>query len=1366
MTKRVLCAVAVSIALCQPVVARDWPGFSCGMGIGGWLTNYKRFNVLPEKWRLTITEGDLEHFDSYITERDIASIKSWGFDHVRLGFDQIVLEEAPGRYRERTFRKIDDFVGWCEKHGLNIVLNLHKAVGNYCDIEEKVSLLDDAGLQDRFIALWLALERRYRDKPGLAFELLNEVRNVDAEKWNALADRTLKAIRAVNPTRWVVVGSTDWNSPNTLAQLKLWDDDRVVYTFHMYTPYEFTHQRGVLQAGPLYFNRVMAYPSKDVERYRAFQRDVNGSKTGGYEGVSEIGRDFVRASLSGARAFARRHPDKILWNGEFGTIRHAPSASRVAYMRDVVEACQDWGIPYCVWNYLSTPNDGNRFSLVDDETRAFLSPELLQACLGKRPEGGGVQSGAGACSLNRKAEGADWSFGDASLSLRFDGRSGFPVECAVEGEVVLVRDARLPSPVVVSPADGEPWKETVASAFALAAVKQEDGRTLHVTSTNADWRITVSYRLQGESLMLRRAVELEWQHARPGKLKKLWLSGGLVPCRRPRGGYRRPLYFPPKFVSASTFADGVTERGHEDISPIIGENGSGWSVAFVQDTHQPYSDRAWSFVTQREAGFSLSALYEAQGHVKKGVPQRVGDTWHVFRRGDADRALEALPSWFAAAGMKVVADREERVKGLLLYSTHPKGTTAEWLSDTRGFRAMTNSLPLVKALGMNAIWLRPVEDHTCYVPRDYYKLMDGVGTPDDFRAFVAAAHGERIEVWRDAVMHGGFSNNERTKAHPEWLAYREDGTSRDFWGYDFNWPSWIDYFAAYVRHMTRAYSLDGWRLDVPIGSLNPNWSLDIPYARASYAQCQGAWSQQRAIRAAMRAENPRALSLAESNLSQHGTASDSIYDQRIAHDNLPEALKSGMSPKDFVTAMRRWLYEQELSFLPDIVLMRYPESHDTERAADRYGRAPTDALMALCAWIKGFPLVYNEGEDGCFETWRRIFAVRRAVPEISRGQADYRCVTAPDGVFACLRSGGEGTSVVLVNFNPVRVKGMVEWPGGSFPVNLNPYGYLLRRVKGPDLATLIPPSDRKPFAVRGSAEAFGTPVFDLRDASNRRVGADECVRVSRDDRGWHARVVDLKGRSPKDVRLVVRFPGAERWFAHSSDGAWNSPHFVWHPGYDVVPSTSYHTTRHGALRWRNLYHPFGLDGTNADVGAIAGDRALAVRGFSPAATVLVWDRVEAEPTLAVSVGGADLQDLRCDVVEGESRTMSGNRGPDTGDSRLKVMMGGYEFEEGGFRIRIDRVGMVRAIWTRTDGAWRRQPLDRYLDAKLVQTPAREKAAVDCCHRLSRLPDGRVSIDFFDGFYKDEARVGHAYRVAYRLGGEQRVEASYEEPIGK
>ena len=44
--------------------------------------------------------------------------------------------------------------------------------------------------------------------------------------------------------------------------------------------------------------------------------------------------------------------------------------------------CRENGIPYSVWNYLSTPNDGNRFSLVDDDNRQILSEELKNILLG------------------------------------------------------------------------------------------------------------------------------------------------------------------------------------------------------------------------------------------------------------------------------------------------------------------------------------------------------------------------------------------------------------------------------------------------------------------------------------------------------------------------------------------------------------------------------------------------------------------------------------------------------------------------------------------------------------------------------------------------------------------------------------------------------------------------------------------------------------------------------------------------------------------------------------------------------------------------------------------------------------------------
>ncbi len=360
---------------------KTFTGFTYGMGIGGWLTNYKRFNVLPDKWRGPLSPGDYEHFDTYITQEDVLNIASFGVDHIRLGFDQVVLEETPGVYRERTFGRIDAFVEWCEAAGVNVVLNLHKAVGNYCDIQEPVALLDDATLQERFIALWLEFERRYHGKPAVAFELLNEVRNVVPDRWNDLAQRTVAAIRRENPTRKIVIGSTCWNSASTLKDLRLYDDENIVYTFHTYSPFEFTHQQGVLQSGPLYYNRKMAYPS-DLEPYRDFQRFVNGSQNP-YPDEAAMDKTYLRKTLQPAFDFVAAHPDKILWCGEFGTIRHCKAVYRENWMRDIISLLKEHAIPYCVWNYLSTPNDGNRFSLVDDETRAILSPRMLRVIQGR-----------------------------------------------------------------------------------------------------------------------------------------------------------------------------------------------------------------------------------------------------------------------------------------------------------------------------------------------------------------------------------------------------------------------------------------------------------------------------------------------------------------------------------------------------------------------------------------------------------------------------------------------------------------------------------------------------------------------------------------------------------------------------------------------------------------------------------------------------------------------------------------------------------------------------------------------------------------------------------------------------------------------
>lgn len=360
---------------------KKFTGFERGMGIGGWLTNYKRFAVVPPDRRKDLTKGDMEHFQTYITEKDVRYIAELGFDHIRLGFDQIVLQREDGTFREEIFAKIDDFISWCEKYGLNVVLNLHKVVGNYCDIEESVSLLDDETLQQGFVDFWIAFEKRYAKKPRVAFELLNEVLDVAPEKWNDLAERTLRAIRTFDEKRIIVIGSTCWNACEKLEYLRLYDDENVVYTFHMYSPMEFTHQRGVLNINTCYYNREMPYPCVDVERYRDYYRTLFANEDA-YKGYDEIGEKYIRDCLAPAARFIENHPDKILWCGEFGTIRHIKLQDRIAWFKDVIRFLKDHDIPYSVWNYLSTPNDGNRFSLVNDDERKILSEPLKNVLLG------------------------------------------------------------------------------------------------------------------------------------------------------------------------------------------------------------------------------------------------------------------------------------------------------------------------------------------------------------------------------------------------------------------------------------------------------------------------------------------------------------------------------------------------------------------------------------------------------------------------------------------------------------------------------------------------------------------------------------------------------------------------------------------------------------------------------------------------------------------------------------------------------------------------------------------------------------------------------------------------------------------------
>lgn len=969
------------------------------------------------------------------------------------------------------------------------------------------------------------------------------------------------------------------------------------------------------------------------------------------------------------------------------------------------------------------------------------------------------------------------TFGDGRLSAVFDAVDGWPSRFDIEGKSVIVRDSCFGAPFAICREKADLEKTLPQPEF--LGVRRLSDNAVRADFRCEGWRLGVIVCLFPDQRMVRRHFAFAWDgDSLTGKITRIWASVGKVRCLE-KGDFFVPGRYPPT-RHKPPYREGarLTSGGGQGGGPaaVIGEGDSGFGILACLDEMSPHADRGNTVVTERNDGFALSVDYQTCGWMRRGEEQTVGDQWLVFTPGGAESSLESMPTWFAKVGQLPVADRADWLRDAVLYSTHPKGNGDELMRDRGGFRAATGYLPYLNALGVNVIWLRPVEDQWCYIPRDYYALAEGVGSENDFAEYVRVAHGLGIRVMRDAVIHGGRSDasNPRAVAHPEWVGVREDGKKEPYWCFDFNWPGWIDWFGEFVRHETAKYDLDGWRLDASSGSRHPNWNPEIPYERASYSQLHGAKAQVENIRRNARSEKPDAATITESHLSAFCAISDAIYDESVLAKRLFDtAMDEG--PDAMVRNLRRWLHEQKLSFVPGALNMRYVDNHDTIRGEQLFGRSAATALMAALSWSGGgFPQIQNESEDGAFESFRRIFLIRAALPELRRGSADYMSVKAPSGVFACLRELERLASVVLVNFNPMRMCGNAEVPGFSpIAVDLPPYGYTVVRLKGRsvadeigEVAPFVPARDeaKVPRVSDGRAVAFDLDVFgrkfpvvaELRDFTNGEVSVDYKLVHEKTPKGWRIRLDELSSQIGfENLKLVVRLPLAERWYARCAEGLFESPFLVRHPDYDALPGAALcgQAPRDGAMRWNSAHHPFGLVREHAAVGATFGSGAIELHEFGGDG-VRILDRIGGDAGMAVCVLGHTKESFAVGVSAlGVDEALA--REPGTGDARLRYIAGGWEFEEGSLRVRVRTNGALAGVWVREGVEWKRivgeggfftnVGTGRASNTGEWQKSCLQKNGFEVPARMSRKADGRIALEFVNGELRGDGR--HASRMA-------------------
>ena len=310
-------------------------GYMAGANLGHWISQYGNKSK--------------EHWDNYIRESDLARMKGWGMDHVRVPVDYFLFEsdDAPGVYDESGLGYIDNVLGWCKANGMNMILDLHHAPGFFFGNGAKNDLFTNRKSQERFINIWKFFARRYNDEgDNLIFELLNELVWDSAEPWNKLWREAADEILKLSPHRRIIVGGNHYNNVNELKNLTVDPDERIIYTFHFYEPFVFTHQRAGWMEHTRNYTKPVAYPFAPEEHTGFF----GGQVPDYFKGLELIDKRFLERYMQPVFDFVDA-TDKTVYCGEYGVIANADPASAARWLSDMADLLLSHGIGRAVWSY-------------------------------------------------------------------------------------------------------------------------------------------------------------------------------------------------------------------------------------------------------------------------------------------------------------------------------------------------------------------------------------------------------------------------------------------------------------------------------------------------------------------------------------------------------------------------------------------------------------------------------------------------------------------------------------------------------------------------------------------------------------------------------------------------------------------------------------------------------------------------------------------------------------------------------------------------------------------------------------------------------------------------------------------------------
>ncbi len=300
--------------------------------------------------------GD-EHFATHFTKDDAKRLRDWGLGHIRLPLaPDVVFRRGEYAWDAARLEHLERAISLVLDAGLAVVVDVHGERNQPGKDLEQDLLLKPGGVE-RLAGLWGDLAKRLHKYPAdrVFLELLNEpVFEQREREWPGIASQLVTALRAAAPAQTFIVGGPVWGGVYGLVEyMRPVADPNVVYTFHYYEPFAFTHQGAEWTEPALRTVREVPYPVPRSGHEETLARQPAGAPREAVRKYLSEGwnREKLQGEMMKAIAWGQRHRVP-LYLGEFGVYPKVCRAEdRRRWFEDIRVVLEAAGVGWSLWGY-------------------------------------------------------------------------------------------------------------------------------------------------------------------------------------------------------------------------------------------------------------------------------------------------------------------------------------------------------------------------------------------------------------------------------------------------------------------------------------------------------------------------------------------------------------------------------------------------------------------------------------------------------------------------------------------------------------------------------------------------------------------------------------------------------------------------------------------------------------------------------------------------------------------------------------------------------------------------------------------------------------------------------------------------------